>query len=271
LGLYDVAFQGLFLGDNDDERICEQNGWLDLLAHIGGVLSPLIAGLIVTFFGFPELFLVAMVLLLVSTIPLWLMPHHDKKFRRFDFSESVAIFKQEKTLVASVFWWHFQDSVLIFVWPIFLYLMITNYSLFGLFGSMAMVASGLANIVAGKLYDKRPLRRGHWWLTGLIGATWIGMAFSMGGWWAAGANTLRKLISPLWWMKFRRYALVKGETIPAVEFGVVWVWIVTLGYLAGITVVIGLVLVTGQWYAMMLPALLGVFMSSFSLRKGNET
>lgn len=264
---YEISFNGIFLEDNDDGKVGEQSGLLELMGNLGGLVAPLVAGFVVEWFGFEEMFLVAVALLLLATLPLFAAAHHKNFHKRFSFGESWLTWQTESELFKPVFWRHFQDAFNMFFWPVFLFSLIQDFAWLGVAGSAMLLASGIANYFAGKIYDKRPLRRAHPAFSLMIALSWVIMWFSQLGVVAASAQAIRKLISPFWWMKIKRFALMRGEQLDSMMYGVVWEWTTSLAYVLGLVVGGGLLLITTSWQWLLLPTMVGVVLSSVAIER----
>jgi len=65
--------------DIDNKQMGTKMGYITILENISGLLGPFSGGAIVDFFGYQMLFVVALIVLTLSAIPLWWMPHHTHK------------------------------------------------------------------------------------------------------------------------------------------------------------------------------------------------
>ena len=136
---YTIVFHGMFLDDNDDEKIGAQMGMITMLGRVAGIISPLFAGLLIERLGFPVMFLVAMVMLLLSSIPLWMMPKHKHKKNSYSLIKVGKMLKKYRLFCWSAFFWYITDAVQWLIWPIYMYLILKSYSVFGAVGSLVMI------------------------------------------------------------------------------------------------------------------------------------
>ena len=112
--------------------------------------APLLAGLIVAEFGFVVLFLVAVGLLLGSLVPLFLMPHHLHTQRECGFGDLFSVISHKPTYAGSVFFWNVAQATTMFFWPVYLYLVIPDFSIIGVITSVAMCFLACRFILRGK-------------------------------------------------------------------------------------------------------------------------
>ncbi|MBU0569247.1 MFS transporter, partial [Patescibacteria group bacterium] len=107
---YYLAYHALFIDDNDDAKLGEQIGFMAMLGGVAGAVSPFLSGLIIDSFDFPVMFGLAMVLMLVSVVPLLLMDHHKKHAGNYSFKKVKKLFVQYPDVFWSNFAWHFENA-----------------------------------------------------------------------------------------------------------------------------------------------------------------
>lgn len=267
---YYLGYHGIFLNDNDDTRIGEQVGLITMSGRMALVVSPILAGFLVDRFSFSVMFGVAMSLLIISLGPLFLMPHHERQSQKFSFKQAVKLAKKRK-FGGSVFWWYVENGIQAFFWPIFLFLVVGSHMTFGIIGSIVMVLNSLAVYGTGKLYDKRRLRQVYPLASAMVVVS-FGLRFLASTTGLAGvADGLNRLVSPFWWMKIRRNALMIGEKVKAMVFAAAWEWVVTAGYLTALTG--GFLLLRwsgGQWLWLLVPVTVSVFLAMRGEQKNEQ-
>ena len=265
---YYLGYHGIFLDDNDDDRLGEQMGLITMTGRLSLVVAPFLAGFLIDNYGFALMFAVAVGLLVVSVVPLMLMPHHDHK-EGFEMKKVWRLLRAEPGMVGSVGWWHVVNTAQTFFWPILLFLLAGgSHIMFGLVGSLVMIINSLATYLTGKTYDRRPLRRGFWLAAGLVVVSNI-WRYTAGSFiWAVGADGLNRLVNPFWWMKIRRYALGVGERVNSLVFAAGWELVVCGGYLVGLMAG-GVLLITSgvRWWTLILLTTVGTVMSVTSLKR----
>lgn len=117
---------------------------------IFNLMGPAIGGLLLVFIGFKPLFLIVVVLLFGSAIPL---------FMTKDSNESVdinfkGIFKQRPGDYLGFTGWGIEEAVGRYVWPIFIFFAIlNNYATLGIVASLSLVFSLMFVFIVGKLAD----------------------------------------------------------------------------------------------------------------------
>jgi len=262
---YYQGYHGIFLDDNDDDRIGEQIGLLTLFGRMALIVSPILAGFLVDSYGYSVMFGVAMSLLIVSLTPLFLMDHHEHKPQKFVTKKLLSLIKKKDKNTRAIFWWYVENAIQTFYWPVFLFLVVGSHIRFGIIASLVMVVNSAATYMAGKTYDKRPLRRAFPLAGFLVATTDVLRYMSHTMFLAAGVDSINRIASPFWWMKIRRSALVAGEKVKAVVFAAVWEWIVTGGYMVGLLMGYMVLKISGgDWIWLGVPSVIGVLMATLA-------
>jgi MFS family permease len=138
----------------------EQVGASLVVYNLASVIGPFIGGLLVFELGFPILFIVVLILLLVSVVPLFFSKEihevytdsYKKAFRQI-FSRK---FYKESIAFAA---FGFDQGVSFFIWPIFMFVLAINYESMGLITSGALFLSLIFTLYIGKLVDRLSRRR----------------------------------------------------------------------------------------------------------------
>lgn len=268
IAAYYSSYHGIFLTDNDDDKIGQQLGLVTMMGRMGATIAPLIAGLLIQNYSYSTMFGVAIILLFMSSVPLFLMPHHDHKEEKFRAIDSYKLMKKKEGFLDSISWWIFENGIQSFWWPILLFSLVGSFAKFGMIGSGVMVANSLAVYVTGKIYDKRKLRRVYPVFTGLVAVSNVLRYSSKTMMMGVGSDAMNRMMSPFWWMKIRRNALVDGENYSPMVFAVAWEWAVCWGYITSLIVgYLILVMSGGQWQWLMVPAVVANVIAAVGVRK----
>lgn len=264
---YYLPFHALFLDDNDNTKVGEQIGVIEMLGRLVTVFSPFVAGVITQMYGFHILFLVSCFLLFVSLIPLFGMKRHAKHAGSYSFAKVQDFVNSEKKTSFSLFFLAITVAINIFFWPIFLFKVLGNYELFGFVGSLVMIMNSAAVYLTGKLYDKNGHRKFYETSAFVVVLTWIARFVSVTPLTVIIADVTHRVASPPFWMKIRRYELVKGEKHDSLVYGAAHEFLHTFGLLAGTTVGFCLLALSGgAWVLLVFPALIGTFAPTVLLK-----
>lgn len=154
-------------------------GTLDTIGQFFGVIGPLIGGLIIGFFGFNVLFVVVSCVLLASTIPLFTTKEKFISQENFSYKNCFErLFAQRNRKNMWKFMGLGEEIISFVVWPIFVFLIIKNYSVIGGLISLAVLISIFVTSYVGYSFDngngKKILRKSlilHiilWFIRGFI-------------------------------------------------------------------------------------------------------
>jgi MFS family permease len=264
---YYLAFHALFLDDNDDSRIGEQMGAIQMLGRLAGVVSPFMAGILVDSFGFSVMFIVAIGVLLVSSYPLMIMKHHKKHEGVYSTGHAWDFIRRKPKIAISMFAWSFTDGIQVFYWPILLFILLKSYTSFGIVGSVVMIVNSFSVYLIGKAYDKRQLKATFETSSVLVSVTWAARFLSTTGGTAVVSELFNRIFSPLWWMKIRRQELVEGEKIDSLVFGVAHEYIVTFAYIFALILGYTILLAAnGAWGWLALPTIIATLVTAIILK-----
>ena len=263
---YSLVYYSLFLDDNTDSKIGEQSGFLFMLGSLAMVISPFVAGILVFYFGFSVMFLVSVAILILSVIPLFGMKRH-KRHENYSFKKAISFIKNRNIFTRSMFTWALADGVQTYLWPIYLFLVVGGYLVFGIVGSIAMVANAIAIWVVGKYYDKRAHRKLFLGSSFMVSLTWATRFLSLSSLGIIVSDVVNRIVSPPWWMKIKRNAFAKGESIDSLAFAVAHEYVVTFGYTAGLVLgFIFLIVSNGYWAWLILPTVAGTVVATWIVK-----
>ncbi|MFC1687872.1 MFS transporter [Patescibacteria group bacterium] len=154
------AFHLDFARFSQGDRRARQVSILKMITLASGILSPFVGGLIIFHYGYSVLFIIVVVLLFTSVFPLFLSKevYNTFHFSMKDFFRSLfkpALRRTEIALVA----WGVEELAASLVWPIFIFLIIADYSVIGGITSAATVVAFLSAYWIGRLADKKGRRK----------------------------------------------------------------------------------------------------------------
>jgi hypothetical protein len=154
-----------------------------------------------------------------------------------------------------------------FMWPVYLLTLVGHYSVLGAFSSVVMIVSSISVYGMGMVYDKRPLRHLFPAASLLVGVTWVLRFMALEPLTVLAADAGGRFLSPLWWMKIRRFGLNFGERINTLVFSVAYELLWTVGLMTGLFLGGMLVLMSGGvWAFVLVPAVGGVLLSAWAAR-----
>lgn len=268
IAAYYPGYHAVFLDDNDDDKIGAQIGMMGFIGSLAAVSAPLISGILIDSAGFTLMFLVSLIVLAASIIPLWLKPLRHRKIKPVEFSQVWNFYRRYPQLSAAILLWQFAEAGLIFLWPVYAFLILGSYTAIGVLGSAVVLIESLTTVLAGRLYDRRPLHRLYPLIAVSVAVAWVVRFLAAIPVAIFAADIIHRTVSPLWWMKIRRSALAAGETANHLVFGLAWEWLLTAGYLAGLLVCYLLLVVFNfNWLWLAVPAVGGVAGATVLMKK----
>lgn len=130
-------------------------GKMNVACSAPTIVSPIIGGFVLANFGYPGLFTVVLVVLMASAIPMFLS---KEAYVVYSDSYSKAwgrMFKKiNRGVTLSLSSYGIEYGVLVYLWPIFMYILAINYEEMGGIATVALVISALFTLYMGKVSDK---------------------------------------------------------------------------------------------------------------------
>lgn len=157
---YWVSRSSAVTQDGDGKRIGRQVSSITVAEQIGGMLGPVSAGLIITTWGYPALYTLAILILFVSIIPVWYMtPHVHKNSASlkgfWQYATNRRFFHNAVGAAGKAV----DDYAVTALWPLSIIVMgISTTLLGGLFSLTALLSIGV-RLVGGKVFDSLHKRR----------------------------------------------------------------------------------------------------------------
>lgn len=165
--LYWPAFHIGFARFSDKKRRGRQLSHRHIIAALSAAASPVVGGIILVQTGYPTLFGIVLVLLFISTVPLFLSKEVHEHYTD-SFQKAFREMFQKKFLNKTIAFLGEagEDFAHLYVWPIFLYVLAVQYSSIGVITSVALFAGLAFALYLGRLIDKmgpaRLLSIGSW-------------------------------------------------------------------------------------------------------------
>jgi len=132
-------------------------GLMEAGISLVGIVTPLIAGLIISRFGFNPLFFIGIIIFILSLIPLIKIPATNESFSWDRKSFLKKAFDKKNRKLALFFTLDGAESrIAAFVWPIFVYeLLQGNYLEIGIISTLVVTTTMILQLLAGKIVDKK--------------------------------------------------------------------------------------------------------------------
>jgi len=124
-----------------------------MLGTSTGLIAPILAGIIITIFGFTTLFIISLILILLSMIFL-IFVNDIEKLESVNFLDVKNEILEKKRDFISFIGAGGEEIVYSVAWPLLLFTIFKNYIEVGIVASVVVLTSGLVALIAGKLSDR---------------------------------------------------------------------------------------------------------------------
>ncbi|MEK7570067.1 MAG: MFS transporter [Patescibacteria group bacterium] len=138
-----------------EQRGSEVSGMLTVNAAVT-TIGPIVGGLVLKFFGFGPLFVIVAILLLASTVPLFQL---KEVYDPAPFSYRTywkLLWKPSHRRSAIAYLGFAEELVALVLWPVFIYLVVSEYSKLGLLVALSTLITSVVVLGIGKLSDHVP-------------------------------------------------------------------------------------------------------------------
>ncbi|MBI3572453.1 hypothetical protein HY091_02910 [Candidatus Kaiserbacteria bacterium] len=153
IGLYWFALHLFFASNAKEGKIGDSVGKLFGFPQTLGLLAPILGGLVAVRYGFPALFVLGGMFLLVALIPLFFIPELSVS-ASFNFKTFLSIFERFRRYTFIEFAENIRQELEAVVWPLFIFLVFRNALSVGFIGTLAAIGSILFTLAIGKYTDK---------------------------------------------------------------------------------------------------------------------
>ena len=133
------------------ESTGSQTSLLVVLPRVVTVISPFLGALIITYYSFNVLLIIAILIVLATAFPLTLT-----KDKHYQILPILDIFSKHNRKYTSIFLAKGILSSATLLWPLFLYFTSNNYIFIGGLSTLKAVAGAFIGLVIGKFSDKNP-------------------------------------------------------------------------------------------------------------------
>ena len=147
-----LAYHTDFAKNTEEKRRGEEVSTVNILVSLLSVIAPALGAIIITFIGFPLLFVIAAVLIIASALPLF---WSQEIFTSFDYRVGEQfVLKNPKTVVGFIGHGGEKSGATGVVWPLFIFTSLATYISVGAITSVALVVGLVGAYIIGKTSDK---------------------------------------------------------------------------------------------------------------------
>jgi len=153
--LYWPAFHIDFTRFSEQGKRGKEVGYANIIISISSAIGPFVGGLILTLFGFPELFAIVLILLFVSMIPLFLSQEiKEEYFDNFKQAFKETLKKNRRAKVVALGFAGAEFAVHAYIWPLYLFIIAISFEELGIITSLALIVGMVFIYLIGKASDK---------------------------------------------------------------------------------------------------------------------
>jgi len=130
-----------------------------------GIILPIVSGLLIAYFNFSVVFVIAIILYASAVIPWMALPRTRERYEWGSFETFRRLFKNEnRELVLANMANGAENAVTLIIWPIFIWLLLSgDYVAVGILSSLIVFVGVIVQLLVGKytdIFNKRKLL--HW-------------------------------------------------------------------------------------------------------------
>lgn len=155
---YWPAYHANFAKFTDGKNRGTEQSWMRFITYGTGILGPLVGGVIAARFGFPLLFILAAVTVMLATLPLLKTREHFQEVS-LPYSSAWQIIRARphRRMVISMVGWA-EDLIGLVFWPIWLYLFLGSTAKIGALAAVSIAAMTVWGFMVGELIDRHGAR-----------------------------------------------------------------------------------------------------------------
>jgi len=167
------AYHANFARFGKKKEMGREVGLLQALYVASSGIGPLLGGVIVAFTGFNALFIIAIVVLAASIIPLFTTPEKFKA-RDLKWADQMRFFFSRNNWRMIVGSFGFGSDLIAYtLWPLFIYFILGNTAELGVVVAVSTTLTMIITVMAGRLSDKFGWRNVFTWSALLQSITWL--------------------------------------------------------------------------------------------------
>ncbi len=249
--LYYIPYHIFFArrADDGDKKYGSETGRRDFYVGVFAAMGPLLGGLIITQMGFTALYLIAMILLLVSTIPILVFVEENKHFRhKFkDIYKGYFINKDYAGTTLSLGGIITSATIFGIFWSVMLYLGLSSFTEIGFLNTLPGIFSTVLMLIVGKIIDLKGKRVIHAFGVVINTAMHVSRLFFGSIGFLYANNIIDVINSSAYSVPFNAKIYEKSLESNVIDFMIYRELVLHLTRLFIILFVIGLLLLTGTW------------------------
>ncbi len=175
--LYWPGYHGDFAVYSEDGERGKELSNLAIMMSLAAAVGPIAGGLLIYFFGFPTLFMIASAAILASNIPLF-STREEFTPKTFSYTSAYAnLIKKENRRPVFSYFGYGEELIFMVLWPVFLFVILKNELSVGSLAAIATIMMMIVVLYIGKLTDQKNKRSVLKTGVFLSGASWLMRVF----------------------------------------------------------------------------------------------
>jgi MFS family permease len=193
-------------------------GAVQFLINVVAMISPIIGGLVVVWFGYPMLFLMGLVCMLVGMVIAALLKS-TKITDTVSWQEFFSWMREAgyRKLAASYAGRYINDAVLV-VWPLYVFFLLGTVDRVGYLYGLSLFVSMIVIYFAGSFFDKHRTKKPFFLSGGLLSVVWVLKTQIIGFWSIAVVDIFERLTANFHWLFFDTTFMRRGKGSQALSF-----------------------------------------------------
>jgi len=146
-----------------DGNFGAKTGFRTFLVRAVSGIGPLVGGLLITNFGYSALFIVSLVLLIMSGLPIFLTVN-EKKHSQHDIKKickKYILNKKYTNTTLSMIGGAIEDLIFMVFWSVLIFIVLRNFNSIGFVKSLALVTSSVLALYVGHIIDTKGPEKIH--------------------------------------------------------------------------------------------------------------
>jgi MFS family permease len=154
--LYWVPFHTDFVKFSSNKRRGQQYSILMIISDFLGILVPITAGLILNYFNYSTLFIIVMVIVFASIIPLFKLQKNNEKFDYSYIQTYKELFSKKNRKIFLAYFSDGAETIIgAIIWPIFIFIVLEGqYLAVGAVSALIIGMTVILDIIIGRWSDK---------------------------------------------------------------------------------------------------------------------
>ncbi|MDP1710597.1 MAG: hypothetical protein Q8L46_01505 [candidate division WWE3 bacterium] len=175
---YWVSYHLIFTSRGHNKSFGREIGWMGIFVSLVSALAPLVGGLVISAFGFTALYGLGMIVVLLSSFPIFFAGDH-LEFHPMGASQIVkeSLTPGWRPMLAGLFAMRLEIYFSMIFWAIFLFVTLGSYTVLGGFATLQIIVGVVLMLTAGRLVDKAGSRKVFPWSAALLAPFWVLVGF----------------------------------------------------------------------------------------------